>query len=50
MSEEVAIKNAFERGVISEEERDKLLDDIAPLLWANLFNREGLNAPGPSNE
>jgi len=46
MDEEAEIKKAFEIGVISKEERDKLLDDIAPLLWENLFNGEGLNPQG----
>ncbi len=33
MSEEKQILAAYNNGVISKEEKDKLLNDITPLLW-----------------
>ena len=38
MSEEKQILNAYNTGVISKEEKDKLLNDITPLLWEEFFN------------
>jgi len=38
MSEEKQILDAYNRGVISKEEKDKLLDDITPLLWEDFSN------------
>ena len=38
--EEKCIINAFNCGVISKEESDKLLDDITPLLYELLYKEE----------
>lgn len=39
-NEEVRIIRAFNTGTISKEERDKLLNDLTPLLWSE-FNNNG---------
>lgn len=38
MIEETKIKEAYTVGLISKEERDKLLNDITPILWKELYN------------
>lgn len=38
MNEEAKIIEAYNVGLISKEERDKLLNDITPLLWKELYN------------
>ena len=39
MEEERRILEAYNNGVISKEEKDKLLSDITPLLWELLMSR-----------
>lgn len=36
--EENAIKKAYQEGVISREEFYKLMDDIMPMLWDELYH------------
>jgi len=39
MYEEKQILDAYNNGIISKEEKDKLLNDITPLLWQLLMSR-----------